>query len=326
MKRFLAFLLALALCTGCLAAAADEPVTVDMPEAGLKFTYPRAFLDAKGLIGLSGVLDLGNGVSCIYGYYVAVTEEEYNRMTEDDQELLDERFALLFYVFSAGNGCTLSDISASTGLEFAPENVVQLAQLDTLTFWLCMAPDAGFGGSVEPEYTAEYEQICGMKDETAAAFTCSEPVDAFGALRGTAISFEATDLDGNAVSSADLFAQQEITMVNIWATWCGPCQSELAELQAIHTRIAEKNCGILGLLADNNTDAARSLLEENGVTYPVVIASQEFLDTFPYQVYPTTFYVDRSGTFLGTVIEGALTDRYEPALDSLLAGARESNP
>ena len=49
-------------------------------------------------------------------------------------------------------------------------------------------------------------------------------------LVGKTLSFETTDLDGNTVKSEDLFAQHELTMVNIWTTWCGPCKGELAGL------------------------------------------------------------------------------------------------
>ena len=39
---------------------------------------------------------------------------------------------------------------------------------------------------------------------------------------GSVISFQTTDLDGNAVDSAELFAKNKITMINIWGTYCGP--------------------------------------------------------------------------------------------------------
>ncbi|MBQ3381437.1 MAG: TlpA family protein disulfide reductase [Oscillospiraceae bacterium] len=48
-------------------------------------------------------------------------------------------------------------------------------------------------------------------------------------FRDLKISFETRDLDGNPVSSEDLFKQNTITMLNFWATWCGPCKAELRD-------------------------------------------------------------------------------------------------
>ena len=63
--------------------------------------------------------------------------------------------------------------------------------------------------------------LAGAVDDVAAAFTCYEPLEApdpYASLIGTRIEFTAADLNGNTVSSADLFAQNEITRLNIWAT------------------------------------------------------------------------------------------------------------
>ena len=67
------------------------------------------------------------------------------------------------------------------------------------------------------------------------------------------------------ISSAELFAKNEITMVNIWATWCGPCVGELGELQELHTRMQEKECGIVGLLDDDKLEEARRLVQQGGI-------------------------------------------------------------
>ena len=46
-------------------------------------------------------------------------------------------------------------------------------------------------------------------------------------------NFATTDLDGNIVTSAEIYAGNKITMINFWATWCPPCVGELAELAAV---------------------------------------------------------------------------------------------
>ena len=57
---------------------------------------------------------------------------------------------------------------------------------------------------------------------------------------GSSISFQTTDLDGNAVDSKDLFAKNKITMINIWGTYCGPCVEEMPEIEVISKEYADK--------------------------------------------------------------------------------------
>lgn len=67
---------------------------------------------------------------------------------------------------------------------------------------------------------------------------------------GKKVSFETTDLDGNPVKSEELFAGHKVTMINNWATWCGPCCGELPELEKLAAEIGEKDCRITEICDD----------------------------------------------------------------------------
>lgn len=139
--------------------------------------------------------------------------------------------------------------------------------------------------------------------------------------------FTTTDLDGNAVTSDELYAQNQITMVNLWATWCGPCVGELGELAEIHTRMQELGCGIVGVMLDSTTDkgmaAAPQLMEENGTNYPVVAYSAD-MDALLEGVtgIPTSFFVDSTGAIVGEPVVGAYPDKYLPAVQALVEQAQ----
>ena len=141
------------------------------------------------------------------------------------------------------------------------------------------------------------------------------PLDA---LVGQQVSFTATDLEGNPVSSEEIFAQNEITMLNLWATWCGPCKMELPELQQISLRLQEKGCNVVGLLTDNNPEETQKLLAENGITYPVYYAPSDIYNLFPVEGIPTTLFIGRDGTVLCKAVVGAQVDVYEGVLEDLL--------
>ena len=69
------------------------------------------------------------------------------------------------------------------------------------------------------------------------------------------LSFETTDLNGNAVSSEELFSSHQITMVNVMTTWCTYCIQELPELQELSESYASRGCAVVGLLYDGTDDA-----------------------------------------------------------------------
>lgn len=138
-------------------------------------------------------------------------------------------------------------------------------------------------------------------------------------------SFETTDIDGNAVSSADLFKANKITMVNVWGTWCHNCVGEMEELAEIHTRLQAKGCGVVGVEyeqkpIDTMADEVRAFLEEKGVNYPNVIIPEDNEILTGVSGFPTTFFVDSEGTILTYPIPGAMVEAYESTVDQLLAG------
>lgn len=136
-------------------------------------------------------------------------------------------------------------------------------------------------------------------------------------------TFATMDLDGNIVTSAEIYAGNKITMINFWATWCPPCVGELAELAEVHTQLQEAGCGVVGILMDSYDPeavrTAKALMAQNGTNYPVLALGE---DLYPLaqviSVIPTTVFVDSSGTLVGTPIIGALVDQYVPTVKALL--------
>lgn len=149
-----------------------------------------------------------------------------------------------------------------------------------------------------------------------------EPVDSTKQMAGQKIEFTTTDLDGNTVTSEELFSANEITMLNCWGTWCPHCIDEMAELVKIHESMQKKGCGIVGLEKEDNLDEAtkqkaRDMMKEWGTNYPNVVMPSEIASQVP--AYPTSIFVDKEGNVLGVPIVGAQLDRYESRLDALLA-------
>lgn len=50
--------------------------------------------------------------------------------------------------------------------------------------------------------------------------------------------------------------KQQLTLVNVWATWCGPCKAEFPELQTLHTTYGARGLRVLAISIDADDDAA----------------------------------------------------------------------
>ena len=140
-------------------------------------------------------------------------------------------------------------------------------------------------------------------------------------------SFETTDLNGNAVSSEELFSSHKITMVNVMTTWCTYCIRELPELQELSETYAEKDCAIVSILYDGTDaetiDTGKALLEQAGASYTVLCPWDGMESQIPVQAFPTTFFINSVGEIVGETILGAEIARYAAQLDALLAQGTE---
>lgn len=113
--------------------------------------------------------------------------------------------------------------------------------------------------------------------------------------------FEVTDLNGNTVTQ-DIFKDYDITMINIWATWCSPCRNELPEIQAAYEKLPE-NANIISICQDaaEETDVANAIVNKTGIAFPVLIPNEQMNESVLSNVsaFPTTIFVDNEGHMIG---------------------------
>ena len=108
-----------------------------------------------------------------------------------------------------------------------------------------------------------------------------------------------TSLNGNTFSTTDWLGK--VTLVNFWATWCGPCREEIPDLIQLQERYPD-HLRIIGISTDEGTpEMVKAFSEQMGINYPVVMATPELNRQFPgVFALPTSLIVDPSGHIVQT--------------------------
>lgn len=114
-------------------------------------------------------------------------------------------------------------------------------------------------------------------------------------LQGRAPDFSLTSPEGKTVSLAAL--KGDVVLVNFWASWCAPCRQEMPLLDAMYKRFKSLGFTLVGVNVDEEPNAARALLRDVPVSFPVGLDSAMTVSAaYRVMVMPTTVFVDREGT------------------------------
>ena len=141
--------------------------------------------------------------------------------------------------------------------------------------------------------------------------------------------FTATDLNDQAVDQS-ILADYDLTMINVWGTFCPPCKEEMPALAELHTEYADQGFQIVGIVSDvlnqdgtlnpEQVEEARTIAEGSGVTYTNLLPSESLYPILG-QIYalPSTFFVDSEGNQVGKFYMGAKTkDQWAAVIEETL--------
>ncbi len=109
-------------------------------------------------------------------------------------------------------------------------------------------------------------------------------------------AFAAATLDGDTLSLAAL--QGEAVLLNIWATWCGPCREEMPGLQRLHEELGEQGLRVVGVSIDSRAASrdVRDFLSSYGISFTILHDPEERVTrAFRTTGVPETFLIDREG-------------------------------
>lgn len=106
-------------------------------------------------------------------------------------------------------------------------------------------------------------------------------------------AFDLPRLEGDRVTNADL--RRKPAFLNFWATWCGPCQLEMPNIQEIHDQYGEE-INVLLINAAEPPETIRSFLEDFSYTMPVARDERmALMGKWQLPYLPTSIFLDRHG-------------------------------
>lgn len=209
----------------------------------------------------------------------------------------------------------------------------------------CMAVTLGGCGTVAEDGLNAIESAKATDDAEGDANAASDAKDDTASETGSNYSGDNYYVDGSAITYKELSEGEgapnfeaelkggekfvlsdqagKVVLINIWATWCGPCVGEMPAFERLKNEYGDKlqivcvNC----MEPKSDVDA---FIDDNGYTFPVAYdESGEIMNRYPTEGIPYTLVIGKNGqiknTYIGSEGEEEQYQKYKAAIDAALA-------
>ena len=143
--------------------------------------------------------------------------------------------------------------------------------------------------------------------------------------------FETKGVDGKDYTEK-VFSDYDLTLVNIFTTWCSPCVNEIPELEKLYEEMKEKGVGVVGVVLDTVGDDGKQddatvkkagvLQEKTKASYPFLIPDSTMMNgrLNGISAFPETFFADKEGNIVGETYSGSHSlDEWKEIVEKELA-------
>lgn len=159
-----------------------------------------------------------------------------------------------------------------------------------------------------------------------------QPQDTSNAGDSTTVGkFETKGVDGKDYTEK-VFSDYDLTLVNIFTTWCSPCVNEILELEKLYEEMKDKGVGVVGVVLDTVGDDGKQddatvkkagvLQEKTKASYPFLIPDSTMMNgrLNGISAFPETFFVDKDGNIVGETYSGSHSlDEWKKIVEKELA-------
>ena len=166
----------------------------------------------------------------------------------------------------------------------------------------------------------EVEEI----DVTLTEMTPFQQLSAFDQPQDTSNAGDSTTVGKCETKGVDgkdytekVFSDYDLTLVNIFTTWCSPCVNEIPELEKLYEEMKDKGVGVVGVVLDTVGDDGKQddatvkkagvLQEKTKASYPFLIPDSTMMNgrLNGISAFPETFFVDKEGNIVGETYSGS---------------------
>ena len=179
----------------------------------------------------------------------------------------------------------------------------------------------GNAGCGSEDAAPEAERSTGAEEMTGAATDMDETGTSVGQYPP---DFALADLDENIVTLADF--EDKVVIIDLWATWCPPCREEIPFLVDLYEEHRDAGLVVVGIgLDQGGATALRPFVEENSVSYPILVGDRAVSRAYGASSIPTTYIIGRDGRIVARhvgfhpTLAGEIRSTVEQLLDGVEA-------
>ena len=123
------------------------------------------------------------------------------------------------------------------------------------------------------------------------------------------INFSMDNPEGKKISLSDFISKNKYTLIDFWASWCGPCRKEMPNVVAVYNEFKDKGFGIVGVSLDENLNDWKSAITDLGMTWPQMSDlkgwESEGAKLYGINSIPATLLVNQDGIIVARNLRGA---------------------
>jgi len=115
----------------------------------------------------------------------------------------------------------------------------------------------------------------------------------------TAPDFTMNDPEGKPVTFSDVYSQNELTLLDFWAAWCGPCRTENPNVVAVYNDFKDRGLGVFGVSLDRDKQSWLKAIEDDKLSW-IHVSDLAYWSNAAAKLYavnsiPASLIVDRNG-------------------------------
>ena len=167
------------------------------------------------------------------------------------------------------------------------------------------------------QYSMELPQLQALAAKVPAEFkevpSIAKLLSRIEVLTKTAVGQKFTDFtlpspEGTPVKLSDIIAKNKYTLVDFWASWCGPCRAEMPNVVAAYKEYNKKGFGIVGVSLDSDAEAWKKAIKDMGMTWDHMSDVKgwqcEGAALYGVNSIPATVLVAQDGTIIARNLRG----------------------